>query len=99
MRKRSRVFIPILLVTSMIAIIPSCKDDEPVAPAKLSFAESEITINEYDGVIEIEIVLDKPAPEDMTVEFSLDGTALDLVAADELQTLHDYEVLGDEYLE
>jgi len=97
MRKRSRLFVSILSLSSVLLFMPSCKDDEPAPPAQLSFAESEITVNEADGIIEIEIVLDKPAKEDITVEYSLGGTALDLVTAG-TQYAPDYEILGD-YLE
>lgn len=93
MRKRSRFLLPLLLVVFMMVFIPSCKDDEPAPPAKLSFAESSITVNEVDDVIEIEIVLDKPVKEDITVEYSLGGTAIDVV-----NDGIDYEILSD-YLE
>lgn len=97
MRKRSRFLVPVLLFSLMMLVIPSCKDDEPAPPAKLSFAESEITVSEEDGIIEIEIVLDKAAKEDITVEYTLAGSAIDLITAG-TQYSPDYEILG-EYLE
>lgn len=92
MRKRSRLFVSILF-SLIVVFISSCKDDEPAPKAKLSFAESTITVNEADDVIEIEIVLDKPVKEDITVEYSLKGTAEDVVSGGE-----DYEIISD-YLE
>lgn len=97
MRKRSRFFTPLLLLLLMAVSIPSCKEDEPAPPAKLSFAESEITVSEADGIIEIELVLDKPAKEDITIEYSLDGTAIDVITAG-TQYVPDYDILT-EYLE
>lgn len=96
MRKCSRFFISILSLFVVMGFLSSCKDDEPVAPPELSFSESAITVNEADGIIEIEIVLDKPAKEDITIEYSLDGTAIDKVSAG--SSAFDYEIISD-YLE
>ncbi|HEU5289649.1 MAG TPA: hypothetical protein VFU05_03335 [Cyclobacteriaceae bacterium] len=97
MRKRSS-YVASILFTSILLVMPSCKDDEPAPPAKLSFAESLVTVSEEDGIIEIELVLDKPAKEDITIEYSLDGTAIDVVTAGS-QYVPDYEILNDDYLE
>ena len=97
MRKRSSYLATILSFASVFLFVTSCKDDEPAPPAKLSFAESLITVSEEDGIIEIELVLDKPAKEDLTIEYTLDGTAIDVVAAGD-DFAPDYEILTD-YLE
>lgn len=90
----------IILLLSLFAVIAtsiglsSCKDDEP-PPAKplLSFAASTMTVNEADGIIEVEVTLDKPASEDIVVGYSLKGTAKSKasVAAGEA---YDYEIMS-----
>ena len=52
----------ILSITTIIAVgfgFSSCKDDEPAAKPKLSFSQSTMTVNEGDGTIDVELVLDK----------------------------------------
>ena len=71
----------------------SCKDDEPPAKPKLSFAQSAMTVGESDGVIEVELVLDKPYSKDLTIEYDLGGTASDQDAVGTANA--DYEVVGD----
>jgi hypothetical protein len=93
MRKRSRYFVTILLFASVLLFVPSCKDDEPAPPGEISFTESEITVKESDGIIEVEITLSKPAKEDITIEYELSGTAIDVISGG-----FDYEILSD-YLE
>lgn len=70
----------------------SCKDDEPPVPPKLSFSESAITVNEDVGVIDVELVLDKPYSRDLNVEYTLGGTASDQDAVGTANA--DYEVVG-----
>ena len=48
---------------------------------KLSFASSEMTVKESDGTIEAQLVLDKPASKDITIDYKVSGTAKDEVAA------------------
>jgi len=79
---------------ALLVFVSSCKDDEEPPKAKISFAEESITVNEADGTIEIEIVLDRPAEEDFTIEYELDGTAQDLATATNASP-PDYEVLED----
>ena len=69
----------------------SCKDeDAPPVPSKLSFAETSITVNEADGMIEIELVLDKPALEDFSVDYVVGGTAEEVYDFNILEDLSDY---------
>jgi hypothetical protein len=56
-----------------------------------------MTVNEDDGTIEIQVELSKAASEDITIEYTLDGSAIDLISAGN-QYNPDYEILGD-YLE
>lgn len=89
------------LAIAMLAAIgiwlPSCKEDEPPVPPKLSFAEKELTVKESDGEIEIELVLDKPASQTIEVKYSLGGSAVEKVQAGNNQA-YDYEITSD-YLE
>ena len=75
-----------------LLLTTSCEDDPPVKP-KLSFAESSITVNEADGVIEIQVVLDRPALEDFTIDYELGGTATDNEVDPDFA---DYVVVEDE---
>lgn len=81
-----------LSICSVCALIvlglSSCKDDdEPFVKPKLSIATETVTIAENGGTAEVEIVLDKAAPTDITVEYSLGGTAVSPA---------DYSVVGTE---
>lgn len=68
--------------------LSSCKDDdEPFVKPKLSVATETVTIGEGGGTAEVEIVLDKAAPTDITVEYSLGGTAVSPA---------DYSIVGTE---
>ena len=60
----------------LIIGLSSCKDDEPYVPANLSVNTETVTILESGGTASIEIILDKAAPSDITVEYDLGGTAL-----------------------
>lgn len=55
----------------------SCKEDEPPVPPKLSFAESSMTVDEGDGIIRVEVVLDKPYSKDLNIDYQVGGTASD----------------------
>src|SRR5687768_12859272 len=87
----------ILSITLVISLgfgFSSCKEDEPPAKPKLSFADSEITVNEDDGVVEVELVLDKAHSKDLRIEYELGGTASD---QDVVGTANaDYEVEGSQ---
>jgi hypothetical protein len=81
-----------LSICSVCALIvlglSSCKDDdEPFVKPKLSVATETVTISEAGGTAEVEIVLDKAAPTDITVEYSLGGTAVSPA---------DYSIVGTE---
>lgn len=85
----------ILSITMVISLgfgFSSCKEDEPPAKPKLSFADTEITVDEDDGVLEVELVLDKAHSKDLRIEYELGGTASD---QDVVGTANaDYEVEG-----
>jgi hypothetical protein len=85
-----------MLLTSCIVLF-SCKEDEPFVKPNLSFAIKTLTVNEADDIIEVEIILDKAFSEDITIDYSLSGTAMEKVDAGTTSS-YDYEILG-EYLE
>lgn len=89
-------FSSILSISLLLAVafgFSSCKEDEPPAKPKLSFAESELTVGEGDGSVEVEVVLDKPHSKDLNIEYELGGTASD---QDVVGTANaDYQVDGD----
>jgi hypothetical protein len=95
MRKYSAYFLSGLVVSLVVLGISSCGDDTPAVKPKLSFSESSMTVNEADGLIEVEIVLDKPAPEDVTISYELSGDAYDAIRADIEDELTDFEVVGE----
>jgi len=85
-----------LIVMAMFSLeLTSCKDDEPFVKPKLSFAQKTLTVNEADGTIEVELILDKAYSEDITISYKLDGDAFDDVRADVEDELADYEVVGE----
>ena len=94
MRKYSVLLLSAVALGSFVFVLSSCDDDEPSPPPQLSFAVSELTVKESDANVQIQVVLDKAASEDITVEFSLGGTALDDVTAGNTDPA-DYEVVTD----
>ena len=94
MRKYSILFLSALTIGSLGFVFTSCDDDPPPAKPQLSFATTSVTAKESDADLEIQVVLDKAASEDITVEYSLSGTALDDVTAGNNQPV-DYEVVSD----
>lgn len=85
----------ILIVGFMLMPLSSCKDDEPPAKAKISFVELSRTVNEDDDIIEIEVQLDKPASQDIQIEYELDGTAQDELTSNNSTPAGDYEIVTD----
>lgn len=93
MKNIAALILSIALLVAAGFGLSSCKDDDPPVRPKLSFAETSITVNEDDGNLEVELVLDKPHSKDLRIEFSLGGTASD---QDKVGTAGaDYEVVGD----
>jgi len=93
--QKYNLYLSALSLSALCLIFSSCKDDdEPPVKPKLSFASSTLTVKESDGTIEIQVVLDKPASQDITVDYSLDGTAIDDITGG-TTTPADYEVLSE----
>jgi hypothetical protein len=93
---RIRAAIAYLMIPALMSVVlPSCKDDDPPTKAKLSILNSTMEVKESDGVITVDVTLDKPASEDLTIEYSLDGTAQDKETATQNTYSPDYEIVGD----
>lgn len=94
MRKYSILFLSALTLSIFSIMFSSCKDDEPPAKPQLSFASATLTVKESDDNIEIQVVLDKAASQDITIDYDLSGTALDDITAGTTASA-DYEIVGD----
>lgn len=69
-----KVFTEILLLILVVSHLMSCKDnDEP--PATISFLKETSVVSEGAGVAKVSIVLDKEAPGDIVLNFTLMGSA------------------------
>jgi hypothetical protein len=76
--------------------LSSCKDDDDEPTVyQLTFAESTSTVNEDDGDIEVELKLDKPAPKDVTIKYTIGGTAYDTERAEDEEVSADFYVDGE----
>jgi hypothetical protein len=95
MRKSIILLLSLASIIAVTVSLSSCKDDEPVVPPKLSFSVPTLTATESDEVIQVEVVLDKPAGKDITIEYSLDGTATDFSTVGEDEA-YDYEILTEQ---
>ncbi|MBT1707563.1 hypothetical protein KK062_04985 [Fulvivirgaceae bacterium PWU5] len=85
-----------LLALAIVGVsLSACKDDdsEPTPRATLSFEKSTVSAGEGSGVVTVNIVLDRGAAEDMTVSYTLAGTAVDKLTA--AGAAADYEIIGD----
>lgn len=87
---------PLIVFTASCFILASCKDDEPPAKPKLSFTKTTLEVVESDGIIEVEVSLDKPASQNIEIEYSLSGTAQDYETATQ-NNPPDYAVTSERY--
>ena len=82
-----------LLICSLCALVvlgiglSSCKDDEPFVKPNLSVSTETLTVAEGGGTVQVEFVLDRGAPGDITIEYQLGGTAISPA---------DYTIVGTE---
>ena len=82
-----------LLSCSLCALVvlgiglSSCKDDEPFVKPNLSVSTETLTVPEAGGTVQVEFVLDRGAPGDITIEYQLGGTAISPA---------DYTIVGTE---
>ncbi|HYF69743.1 MAG TPA: Calx-beta domain-containing protein [Ohtaekwangia sp.] len=79
MFKTTTLLRPILVVFAALSLLfTSCKDDdEPASGAEISFTTDAMTIGEGDGMIDVEIELNKPAPRNFTLTYDVGGTAIE----------------------
>ncbi len=95
MKKYLQLVLSISALAGLLIAV-SCKDDDvPPVPSKLSFAVKTMTVNEADGIIEVEIVLDKPALENFTVDYKVSGTAQDAETETNNTPAADFRILED----
>lgn len=94
MRKYSNLLMSACVMFAGALTISACKDDDPPVPPSVAFEASTRTVKESDGTIEVKVVLDKPAPEDITVKYTIGGTAVEEVAAAG-QHASDYAISSD----
>jgi hypothetical protein len=83
----------IAILGSISLVISSCKDDEPPAKPVISFGTESKLVPESSAPLEIEVTLDKPAPKDLTIEYTVEGTALNNEVAGANDTW-DYSISG-----
>jgi hypothetical protein len=86
-----------LFVVGLAVGLPSCKEDEPPVPPKLSFEKEALDVKESDGEVEIKLILDKAASQDIEIKYKISGTAAEKRAAG-TNAAFDYEITSD-YLE
>src|SRR5688572_27012995 len=67
--------------------LSSCKDDEPFVKPNLTVSNATLSVAEGAGTVQVEFVLDRGAPGDITIEYSLGGTAISPA---------DYTIVGKE---
>lgn len=79
-------------------ILSSCNKDEPFVKPKLSMESASLTVKESDQAITVNVVLDRAYDKDISIAYSLGGTAVDKVKATSTNTAYDYEITSD-YLE
>ncbi len=73
-----------ICIIFVLILLSSCKDDE-VPPAIISFSTESTIVNEGIGNASILVILDKAAPGDITINFTIVGSA---------QATTDYETSG-----
>lgn len=79
------------LTTDNEVLITILNDD---ALLQLSVVNPDLTVNEADGGLEVEFMLDKPAPRDLTITYKLSGSATDSITASAERLNPDYYVNG-----
>jgi hypothetical protein len=62
--------------------------------ATVSFVNTTATVTEADGLLEIQVTLDNPAGENVTIEYALSGTAIDSLTGWENEEASDYYIDG-----
>jgi hypothetical protein len=83
-----------VLITNDDETVVTITDDDP--QIKASFSSPTLSLNEAGNILEVQVVLDKPAPTDILIEYSLTGSARDSVTAvtAEPDLATDYAIAG-----
>src|SRR5690349_11721872 len=76
MKKYALLALSLATIVGLVGL-SSCSKDDPAPRQKVSFERSTQTISEGAGVVEVNVILDIAAGEDITVDFNVDGTALE----------------------
>ncbi|HEY9045879.1 MAG TPA: Calx-beta domain-containing protein [Ohtaekwangia sp.] len=94
MRKFSMLTLSILTLGAFGVMLSSCgKDDEPTT-YQLTFSKTSDAVSESAGTLDVTVTLDKAAPEDLTVKYSIDGTTTDETEATSTDP-EDFSIDGD----
>lgn len=93
---KTNIILSLSLITAFAASVTlsSCGDDEPPKRV-LSFSNETLEAKESDGTLEVEVKLDKPATKDFTIQYTLDGTAVEKSTVDPEEEAYDYEDLNE----
>lgn len=76
MKKYTLLALSLATIVGLVGLA-SCSKDDPAPRLKVSFEHSSETIDEGDGTATVNVILDQVAQEDITVEYDVDGTALE----------------------
>lgn len=91
MKRLSLLMFSVAVLGSAAVFLSSCKEDEEPVRVTVNFNEPSLAVAEGDQNIKATIILDKPAPEDILVEYDLGGTATRKVGT---ISTGDYELVG-----
>ncbi len=98
MKKNILLLLSLCTISALSVVLFSCGDDDPPAKGQLSFATATTTVVESDGTVEVEITLNKAASEDFTIEYTLDGSAIEKSTVS-ANAAYDYEDLNEGEIE
>jgi len=74
MKKYALLALSLATIVGLVGL-SSCSKDDPAPRAKVSFENSTKNFDEGGGTVKVNVILDQAAPQDITVEYSIDGTA------------------------
>jgi len=83
----------ILTLGAAGVMLSSCGKDEPTT-YQLSFSKTTYSAHESDGTLSVDVTLDKEAPQDLTVKYTVAGTTTDETEATNTDP-KDFAVDGD----
>ena len=91
MKKYALLALSVTTVAGLVGL-SSCSKDDPIPRPKVSFENSTDAFGEKDGAVSVNVILDLPAQEDITVEYDVNGTALE---GSPSTTNTDYQITSD----